>query len=125
MNNRETIINSYLTAYNNFDVEGMLLQLDPQIVFKNITNGSLTLSLKGISEFKEQAIQALLFFKERTQKVVSFDHEHSQTTVKINYHAILAIDLPNGLKEGDVLNLTGESIFEFVGNKISSITDVS
>jgi hypothetical protein len=38
---------------------------------------------------------------------------------------VLAKDLPNGLKKGQELNLSGKSIFKFSGNKITSLTDLS
>ena len=35
------------------------------------------------------------------------------------------MDFPNGLKKGQELNLIGKSIFEFDGDKIIKLTDVS
>ena len=53
------------------------------------------------------------------------EHSTDHTEVNIAYHAVLAIDLPNGMNAGDELNLTGKSIFKFDGDKIISITDIS
>ncbi|HAS8484195.1 TPA: nuclear transport factor 2 family protein, partial [Vibrio vulnificus] len=45
--------------------------------------------------------------------------------VNIDYTGTLAIDLPNGLKSGQVLELKGQTYFEFQNGKISHIKDVS
>ena len=81
--------------------------------------------LNGISSFKDQAEKAKAFFSARKQTITSFKHEANETEIEINYHAILACDLPNGLKKDDVLQLQGRSIFRFEGDKISEIRDIS
>jgi hypothetical protein len=125
MEERETIINNYLTGYNAFDIEKMVSDFDEQIVFENILNDEVNLSLTGLPAFKEQAEQALNYFSERTQIATSFRHTENETHTDIDYRAILAMDFPNGLKKGDELNLTGKSVFRFSGNKIIRLTDIS
>ena len=44
---------------------------------------------------------------------------------KIRYRSALAIDLPNGMKQGQVLELAGRSELRFRTGLISQITDVS
>lgn len=122
---KEAMIRRYLHAYNTFDVDGMVADLDEAIVFINRSNGEITLKLEGISAFKEQAEKAISFFSERTQNVQSFHHEATHTEVGILYHGILAIDLPNGLKKGETLTLEGIAVFAFSGNKIAELTDIS
>ena len=67
----------------------------------------------------------LIYLKNEHKKIKSFQHNGNETIVEIDYHAILAIDLPNGLKAGSELNLTGKSIFKFSENKIIELTDIS
>jgi len=122
---RERIIDNYIKAYNNFDVDSMLADVDEYITFENISNGEADMTLAGIAAFKEQAQQAAMLFKSRQQTVTAIEHSIDHTEVNIAYYAVLAIDLPNGLKAGDELNLTGKSIFKFDGDKIISITDIS
>ena len=45
------LIQSYLDAYNSFDVEGMLQLLHNDIEFRNILNGVVYVETKGIEEF--------------------------------------------------------------------------
>lgn len=118
-------IQNYIEAYNNFDVEKMLTDLHEEIVFKNISNGEVNLTLKGISEFKAQAEQAKNLFSQREQKITEIALEDDSVEVKIDYRGVLAVDLPNGLKAGDKIELKGKSIFCFEGEKIIEITDIS
>lgn len=47
---RENIIQNYIEGYNKFDVEKMLLDLDNEILFQNIENGEINLTLNGINK---------------------------------------------------------------------------
>lgn len=125
MEQREQIIRHYIAAYNSFDVEGMLKDLDENIQFENISEGEVNLSITGISAFKEQAERVKAFFTSRKQTITAFKHEANQTEIDIDYHAVLAIDFSDTLKKGDALNLKGKSVFNFLGSKISAITDIS
>lgn len=122
---REKIIQRYLEAYNQFDVEGMLKDVAENIIFENISNGVTTLKTEGIEALRKQAVQATHFFSERQQNIVSIVHEADKSIVEIDYSAVLAMDFPNGLQKGQKLNLKGKSIFQFLGNKIVAITDIS
>lgn len=84
------------------------------------------MELRGIEEFKRQAIDALSYFSERQQSIESITHNYSSTEITISYRAIAAIDFPNGLKKGDEINLKGKSIFEFSEDgKIVRLTDIA
>ncbi|MET3503563.1 hypothetical protein ABIC45_005200 [Mucilaginibacter rubeus] len=125
MQQRELIISNYVKAYNNFDVEDMLKNLAPSVKFQNISNGDVDMELDGIAAFRSQAEQATKLFERREQIIRSFKHTGNKTEIDIDYNAILAADLPNGLKKGDELNLKGHSIFTFDGDKIVGIIDIS
>ncbi|SEO21991.1 SnoaL-like domain-containing protein [Mucilaginibacter gossypiicola] len=125
MQQRELIISNYVKAYNSFDVEGMLKNLAPSLKFQNISNGDVNMELDGIEAFRSQAEQAVKLFDRREQIIRSFKHTGNKTEIAIDYNAILAVDLPNGLKKGDELNLKGHSIFTFDEDKIVGIMDIS
>jgi hypothetical protein len=125
MEERESIIRNYLEGYNQFDVDKMIANFADDIVFENVSDDQITISLSGLKAFKEQAEQAKSYFSRREQKATSFEHKAKETHVAIDYSAILAMDFPNGLKKGDVLNLNGKSVFEFSGNHIVRLTDRS
>lgn len=125
MKDREQIIKSYVDGYNKFDVEKMLADFDDQIVFENIQSGDVTMSLIGLEDFRKQAEQATAYFAERTQTIRLIEHSVDESTVTIDYHAVLAVDFPNGMKKGEELTLQGRSVFKFVGEKIIRLTDIS
>jgi hypothetical protein len=125
MKKQEQIIRDYVDAYNNFDIEGMLKDIDPAILFKNISGGKTDMTLNGIAELKQQALQAKNLFSSRKQTITSIKHSNNETVIEIDYHAVLAIDLPNGLKKGSELNLKGKSEFKLAADKIIEITDIS
>jgi hypothetical protein len=125
MIDREIIISNYVTAYNNFDVDGMVADFDEDIIFQNIVNDETTMELDGIEEFRNKAEQAVDIFSSREQTITAFLHNENWSEIEIEYHAVLAVDLPNGLKKGDELDMKGKSVFEFSENKITRLTDIS
>ena len=122
---REKIIKNYIDAYNNFNIEKMLIDFDENIKFKNISNDIINMTLNDLSSFKTQAEQSKGLFTKRTQTIKSWKHDNTVTEIEVDYKAILAIDLPNGLKKGEDLDIQGKSIFKFLGNKIIELTDIS
>jgi hypothetical protein len=123
--NKVEVINHYIKSYNQFDVEAMLLNLDKDIVFINISNGLENLRTEGIEAFKNQAIIAKAYFNEREQLVKEIIGNEHTIEIQIEYNAVLAMDFPNGLKSGDKIKMNGKSIFKFEGNKIKEIIDIS
>ena len=125
MTDREKIIKNYIEGYNQFDTDKMVIDFCDNTVFENIQNDITNISLKGLKAFIQQAEQAKAYFSKRTQTIKSFYHFENKTEIEIGYNAILGMDFPNGLKKGQELNLIGKSIFEFDGDKIIKLTDVS
>ena len=103
----------------------MLQHLAEEVIFENHAGDTVTLQTTGIEAFKEQAEAATSYFQTRQQTIEEWQIEDNQITVQISYEAILAIDLPNGLKAGETLRLTGQSIFSFQEGKIIKIVDKS
>lgn len=122
---QKLMIENYVNSYNEFDVNGMIKDLAPDILFVNISNGNIGLRTEGLAAFVEQAEAAKQYFKQRKQTIEAWKFIDSKVSITIDYEAILAIDLPNGLKAGDTLKLNGSSDFEFENGKIKSITDHS
>ena len=125
METREQIITQYINAYNNFDVDQMLTHLDEAIRFENVSGGVTNMTLTGLHAFKDQAEKACELFSRRKQTPRSFKHTREFTEVEIDYAGVLALDLPNGMRKGDELSLHGKTIFQFSGDRVISITDIS
>lgn len=123
--NKEEIIKNYISAYNSFDLEGMCIHLHPEIEFINIDKGETNLTLNGIDAFKTQAKQAAAIFKVRHQEIIAIVYGDNHVEVDIHYSGIVAVTLPNGLKDGDEIELKGKSIFQFHDGLIMKLVDMS
>ncbi|NHE57243.1 nuclear transport factor 2 family protein [Cyclobacterium plantarum] len=122
---RKKIIENYVHAYNHFDIEGMVQNMDENIIFENITDGKVDLRTEGLKQFVQQATAAKAYFECRNQQIETWDFLEATVKISISYKAILAIDLPNGMKAGDSLEMRGTSIFAFADGKIIRLTDKS
>lgn len=119
------LIERYISAYNRMNVAEILPTLHPDVEFRDISGGIVNASTIGIAEFKELAEQSLALFSERHQDILAFEATGKLAVASIGFRAVVANDLPNGLKKGQVLSLTGRSEFEFLGELIAKITDIS
>jgi len=122
---KQEIIKKFIKAYNSFDIDSMLLLLNLEIQFKNISSGEINVQTTGKDEFEKLARQSSALFKKRDQKIITYKETDDKVNVDIEYHAILAADLPNGLKTGDKIDLTGKSEYIFKDGLIYSIMDES
>lgn len=108
-----SIIVHYINAYNAFKPKDMCVDMAEDVVFENVHDGNVTMSLKGKDAFLEQAMSVLDLFATRKQTITSILHRNNISEITIYYEAKLAKDLPNGLQKGLVMRLKGKSIFEF------------
>ncbi len=122
---REQVIGQYITAYNAFDVDGMVALLSPAVRFENWSGGQLTAEASGIDAFRQLAQQASTMFSEREQRITALTHQTGTVLVQIAYRGRLAVDIPDGPRAGTLLELSGESEFAFDGAHISGIVDRS
>ncbi|MEH0153460.1 nuclear transport factor 2 family protein [Limibacter armeniacum] len=125
MEDQKNIIERYIQAYNKFDINGMIQFLHTDIEFENISGGETDTATKGIAAFKELAEASKQYFVERHQSVTSWKFEEDKVTVQIDYHGILAMDLPSGAKKGDAITMIGQSVFTFKDGLIVKIQDIS
>ncbi|WP_045688884.1 nuclear transport factor 2 family protein [Hymenobacter sp. AT01-02] len=122
---QKQLVQDYIEAYNRFDVDGMLRYLHEDVVFRNVSNGEVNLTLTGKEAFRQQAQQALQYFSQREQRVTNWQVADNHVEVSLDYTAVAAIDFPNGLEAGDTLQLQGKSVFQFADGLIISIDDIS
>ncbi len=119
------IIRKYVEPYNLFNIDGMVKLLHDDILFRNISNGEIDTETKGKQEFRNLAEKSLKIFSSRQQTIIDYATIDNLVEVQIEYEGILAVDLPNGFKTGDKLQLKGKSQFGFKEGKISLIEDYS
>ena len=121
----KTLIEEYLNAYNSFDVEAMVELVDPEIEFRNLSGGDVDTSAIGQDEFRELAQQSVFLFSSRKQTATKFEAEGEVVSVDIDFTGTLATDIPDGMRAGDELRVTGRSEFVFRDEKIYRLTDYS
>ncbi|MCE8019928.1 nuclear transport factor 2 family protein [Halomonas sp. MCCC 1A11036] len=122
---KRDLIERYIAAYNDFDIEGMVAILAPDIEFENYSGEELTTLASGIEEFRLLAQRAKGLFTERFQRVASLVFSQDGATAEIDYHGRLAQDIPGGPKAGSLLELNGTTEFTFGGGRIVRIVDRS
>lgn len=122
---KRKLIEQYVSAYNAFDVDGMISLLHPEIEFKNISGGEVDSTLTGKSEFRAMAEESKAFFKLRKQTINRCDISNDQASIDISYEGVLATDLSNEMKSGETIRIDGRSEFFFKDGKIYRIIAVS
>jgi hypothetical protein len=122
---QKELIDRYLAAYNAFDIEAMLAQLDPGIRFENFSGGQLTAETTGIEAFRQLAEQSKGLFSEREQRVTRLAREGGLVVADIAWRGRLAADIPDGPKAGTQLEMNGRSEFAFGAGCIVRIVDRS
>ena len=122
---QKELVERYLAAYNAFDIEAMLAQLEPGIRFENFSGGQLTAESSGIEAFRQLAEQSKGLFSEREQRVTGLAREGDLLVAEIAWRGRLAADVPGGPPAGTLLEMTGRSEFAFGPAGILKIVDRS
>ena len=122
---QKSLVLSYIAAYNNFDVDGMVALLHPEVVFTNVSGGEVNAEVQGIEQFRHMAIQSKKLFSSRCQRPANFDVRVDSVSVGIVYEGVLAKGVLDVGKANEVSRLKGRSEFGFRDGKISRITDFS
>ena len=117
------IIETYITAYNTFDLEKMYTLLHRDIVFQNHSKGKLNLVTRGIDEFRQVAEQAIKLFSRRSQKITNCRFEDDRAEVDIDFEGVFALEIPGWPKVGEMITLQGKSVFIFKDGLIASLSD--
>ena len=123
--NLKDLIEKYLSAYNTFNIDGMIGVLNENIHFRNISKGEVNSETKGIQEFRTLAEQSIQVFSQRRQVIKNITFTGDKAEVDIDYEGILSSDLPNGMKAGETLKIQGKSIFQMKDKMLILIEDHS
>ena len=122
---KEGVIQRYVRAYNEFEIEGMLALMHPECKIQNISSGEVTASTTGSQQFRELAERSKDLFSSRRQTIAAYHHDGESLSVDIDYEGVLRVDIPDGPKAGETLKLKGKSDFQFRDGLIYSLTDYS
>ncbi|MEA5090220.1 nuclear transport factor 2 family protein [Solidesulfovibrio sp.] len=122
---KRAMIERYLAAYNALDVEGMMETVHPDIEFSNIANGEVNARTSGAVAFRALAEQSSKVFASRKLTMTGFEAAGDVANISVDFHGVLAADLPDGRRRGETITLSGRSVFVFCDGKLSKITDIS
>jgi ketosteroid isomerase-like protein len=122
---KRTLVERYVAAYNTFDIDGMMAVIHPNIEFKNISGDEVNATASGFDKLRELAEKSKSLFTSRKQTITGFEVNGDQASVEIAYEGVLACDLPNGMKAGETLRVNRRSEFTFRDGKIFRLTDIS
>jgi len=119
----EELIQSYIDAYNRFDLDGMCALLASDIRFEHHANGELAAQASGLAAFRALAETGAALFTDREQRIVALRTDGRHVRADIAFRGTLAAGLPGGAPAGTVLALDGSSEFTFDQGCISKIVD--
>ncbi len=119
------VVDCYIAAYNAFDIQRMMTMIHQDIEFKSFSGGKVNAVASGEREFRQLAEQSKELFSSRNQTVKAFESHEDRAGVEVEYEAVLAVDLPNGMNAGETLRLDGRSEFEFRDGLIYRLADFS
>ena len=122
---KENLIQRFVQAYNDFDIDGMVALMHPDCIFQNVSGGEVSASATGVQEFRDLAERSKKLFSSRRQTITAYHHHGETVSVEIDYEGVLREDIPNGLKAGEIVKLKGKSDFQFRDGLIHSLTDYS
>lgn len=125
MEDLESLIERYVDCYNRVDIEGMLDCVTDDVRFENISNAGQSMQLEGKAALSQVAEASAQAFTYRRQRVMSLVSNHERAAAEVRFQGIAALDLPNGVREGQSVDIRGASFFEARDGKLSRIVDYS
>lgn len=122
---QRTLIDRYVSAYNAFEVEGMLSTLASNVRFENHSGQQSGVVIDGRDAFRELAEQSAAVFSEREQRILSIDFRPSSAFAEIAFRGVLAATASSTRQDSRVIELAGSTEFSFENGLISKIVDRS
>ena len=121
----EDIINRYIQSYNERDIDGMLDCVTEDVVFENISNAGQSMKFEGRDVMGRVAELSGNAFSYRRQRMTNLVVGSGKAAAEIEFEGKAAVDLPNGVKAGEMVRIRGASFFEFRGRLLCRIADYS
>ena len=125
MDELESLIERYVDCYNRIDVDGMLECVTDDIRFENISNAGQSMQLQGKQALNQVASASAEAFTYRRQRILSILSNGDKAAAEVQFQGIAALDLPNGTREGQSIDIRGASFFERRDGLLRRIVDYS
>jgi steroid delta-isomerase-like uncharacterized protein len=120
---RQALIETYIDAYNRFDIDGMLQLVSDDVRFEHHAGGDLSVATDGKADLEKLARVGAQLFSSRRQRIVEISDDGERVHATIDFHGEIAEDIPDGPGAGTIIEMQGTSEFAFSGGKISRIID--
>ena len=120
----KVIVQKYISAYNDFDIETMVSLMHADCIFESRVNNKVMLSTKGQTSFRQICNLSKKNYKYRKQIIEDFKEYDNKVEVKLYFKATLAVDIPDLGKKDEVISFETKSIFEFKSGLIYKITNL-
>jgi len=125
MSNRESMIRDYITAYNSFDIEGMVKNFHKDIEFINEFNGEITMMTNSVEEFKGQAEHAKNYFQFREISIGDIQESNDTVTVSTRFNAGMIVEKkPGHPAKIQNVDMKGTTVFYFQDDQIVKMRDI-
>lgn len=121
---KRTIIEAYVHAFNAFDVEGMVAYLHPDARCITIVDGVVTCSVEGIDYVRSHELAESARCSSRKKTVMECYERGEQVVLELSYSCVLAADQAGGLKSGDTVTLEGIAEVTFIDEKVSEVAEI-
>ena len=121
----DDIIRTYISAYNERDIDAMLRHVTDDVVFENISNSGQSMRLDGKEMMRQVAEVSGNAFSYRRQRLINLVSGAGKAAAEIEFEGRAAVDLPNGVRAGETVKVRGASFFEFRGPLLCRIADYS
>lgn len=123
MTDLEPLIRRFLGAYAEADLEAMLALVSDEVVFEHYTGGARSTRAQGKAAFAELARGSAAAFASRSQTIRRLTKGDGCATAEIEFQAVPARDLPNGMKAGVPVTLLGASVYEGRDGVLTRVSD--
>ncbi len=123
MTKSEQTVRLYVEAYNTFNLKKMMRNLNDSLCYENFNGGELTLSTNTLAHFKIQAQKMMLVFEKRKLVIEQLTELENEVSISFTSKEIFAIDINEDIVAGDVITMSGETIFTFKEKEIIKIVD--
>lgn len=120
-----SLVERYVDCYNQVDIEGMLECVTDDIMFENISNAGQSMQLHGKDALRQVAEAGAEAFTYRRQSLTGLICSEDSAAAEVRFQGIAAIDLPNGTREGQSIEIQGASFFEARDGLLCRIADYS
>lgn len=78
---KRSLVECYLAAYNAFDIDSMMAVIHPAIEFKNVSGGEVNATTSGAGDFRLLAEKSSELFRSRKQKKLTFWSNADQASI--------------------------------------------